>query len=128
MSFAAFVSARQKKRYRRTDGRTDRWTDGRTNGRTDRRTDERTDGPSYRDATAHLKTYGRTDGRMDRQTLLQRCENASKKLMMADSWLLCTQKETFTPFKKSIEKSEQFKDEGAYLCCAGLTSPPGGGG
>ena len=31
-------------------------TDGHTDGRTDIRTDIRTDTPSYRDATAHLKT------------------------------------------------------------------------
>ena len=34
-------------------------TYGRTDGPTDRRTDRRTDTTSYRDATAHLKTYFR---------------------------------------------------------------------
>ena len=34
-------------------------TDGQTDGRTDKRTNGRTDTPSYRDATAHLKTEGK---------------------------------------------------------------------
>ena len=36
---------------------TDGWTYVRTAGNTDGRTDGRTDTPSYRNATAHLKTF-----------------------------------------------------------------------
>merc|ERR1719259_1129662 len=42
-------------------------TDGRTDLRTDGRTDGRTDTPSYRDATAHLKTSARKAGKKTRE-------------------------------------------------------------
>ena len=54
-------------------GVTDRWTDGLTDGRTDR--------PSYRDGRTHLKS--RKTWFLHRQTLLWRCEDASKNAKTA---------------------------------------------
>ena len=61
----------------------DRHTDGRTDGLTDGQTDR----PSYRDVRTHLKS--RKTWFLHRQTLLWRCEDASKNAKTAQLYHSC---------------------------------------
>ena len=77
----------------------DGWMDGQTNGRTDQRMDGRTDGP----------THG--------HTLLQRCENASKKSIFLD-FNLCDghmDRRTDGPTDRQTDRRTYYRDVRMHL-------------